>query len=71
MTISIYRGQIQCDPIFFYNNLKKALNQLSIGGKYLDTIKAGYQKPATNITVSSKIRKKIRVSVVSFTKTIS
>lgn len=71
MTMSIYRGQIQCDPISFYDNFSKALNQLSTEGKYLDTIKAGYQKPATNITVSSKIRKKIRVSVVSFTKRIS
>lgn len=49
----------------------KTLNQLDAGGRYLSVIKAGYEKPVTNISVFSKVRNRMRVFVVTFSERIS
>ena len=49
----------------------KTLNQLGTEGKYLNMIKAGYEKRVTNVNVFTKIRNRMRVLVVMFSERIS
>lgn len=66
MIISVYRVKIQCVPLMI-----QTVNQLGTEGRDLNMIKAGYEKPVTNINVFSKIRNKMRVFVVMFPEGIS